>query len=415
MDSPYRPGFGAKPAVLVGRDLQLARAQAALTRIENSGQSRSAAMVFTGSRGLGKTVTLGVIGDRAASRGFTVAAVSMDRVSDNIQIIVAAVAEALRPLESTGRSRAWQQFKDRMAALSIEFSAGIVKIVADAPQRSVRAAATVQRQVLASLLVDAAVLSREHDKPGLVLLIDELQEAPSDQLVVLANAIQDATKAAHAPLGIFAAGLPQTPELVMAAASFTERFDFRTLGRLDHIAAERALLEPALDLGVRWDPAAAAAALDYAGGSPYLIQYIGDETWLQAGPAARSVLSMAHFAAAMVEVRESLDHGMFRGRWAKATPAEQAVISAIAQVSDGRGVAATAAISAALGVESNAWSMFRRSLMDKGIIEAAGHGLLTFTIAGFAEFVLQLGAGPDDVRPGSIIQRRANPALESGQ
>ena len=52
----------------------------------------------------------------------------------------------------------------------------------------------------------------------------------------------------------------------MAAASFTEGFDFRTLDRLDEQASERALAEPALPLGVTWDPSAASAALTAAGG-----------------------------------------------------------------------------------------------------------------------------------------------------
>lgn len=158
-----------------------------------------------------------------------------------------------------------------------------MKIISEAPE-SRPATTTIQRQVLASLLAGAAAAAREKGHTGLVVSLDELQEAPGDQLVVLANAIQDATKTEHAPLGIFGAGLPQTPELVMEAASFTERFDFRTLGRLEHGAAERALIEPAIALGVRWEPSAAELALENAAGSPYLIQDIGDETWMHAAP-----------------------------------------------------------------------------------------------------------------------------------
>ena len=99
---------------------------------------------------------------------------------------------------------------------------------------------------------------------------------------MLANAIQDAGKASQAPLAIFAAGLPQTPELVMEAASFTERSDLFSLGRLDADAAERALVEPALGLQVHWDTDAAELAVHEAGGSPYLIQLIGEESWMQA-------------------------------------------------------------------------------------------------------------------------------------
>jgi len=96
--------------------------------------------------------------------------------------------------------------------------------------------------------------------------------------------------------------------------------------RLDADAAERALVEPALDLQVHWDTDAAELAVQQAGGSPYLIQLIGEESWIQAHPDAGSSIGLQHVEAAAGEVGESLDNGMFRGRWAKAIPVEKAVI-----------------------------------------------------------------------------------------
>lgn len=43
-----------------------------------------------------------------------------------------------------------------------------------------------------------------------------------------------------------------------------------------------------------------------------------------------------------------------------------------------------------LNVESRAVSSPRHSLLDKGIIQIAGHGLLSFTAPGFTEHVLSL-------------------------
>jgi hypothetical protein len=61
----------------------------------------------------------------------------------------------------------------------------------------------------------------------------------------------------------------------MVAATFTERFDFRLLVRLDATAAERAPTEPALGLEVAWGRPRAATVLEAAGGSPYLVQLPG--------------------------------------------------------------------------------------------------------------------------------------------
>lgn len=387
MDSPYHPGFGARPAVLVGRDAHLARIEAVLTRVQNSGDAAPAHVVFTGARGYGKTVILSVAAERATARGFVVAQVALDAVSNGAQMLAAAVAEAVAPLHRSRAGGAWRAVKQRLSALSIEVNAGVVKIASGPAAAAGPAIVTVQRQVLAGILSGAAQAARDKDRAGLLIVLDEMQEAPTDGMVVLANAIQDAAKTPNSPLAVIGAGLPNTPERIMAAASFTERFNFRTLGRLDEPDAARALLEPALAVGVRWTPAAAELALAAADGSPYLIQYIGDETWTQAAPRARSTIEPDETRRALADVRDNLEGGMFRGRWNKATPAEQAVILAIAAVS-GDGTATTADVSATLGAKSAQWSMARQALIDKGIIEPAGHGRMRFTMPGFGTFAL---------------------------
>jgi hypothetical protein len=414
MDSPYKPGFGARPAVLVGRDRQLARASAALTRVANSRSPAPSALVLTGARGMGKTVTLGVVAERGRDRDFVTAGVSLDSVSDNVQLIATRVAESLKDFENRGGRTAWERVRDRLAALSIEVNAGVVKVTSPPARDRAATQSATQREALAALLADGARLAAERDRTGLAIFVDELQEAPHADLVVIANAIQDALMAEDAPLAVFAAGLPQTPERVMAAASFTERFDFRTLERLDDDSGERALVEPALALKVHWDVAAARAVLASAAGSPYLIQRLGDETWTVASPVAGGALTEAQAREAIAEVQESLSNGMFRGRWVKATPAERDLMVAIAQVVDPEGVAQTRHITEVIGRTTPQLSSARQGLFDKGLAEAAGHGRLRFTMPGFAEFVRTQTDTPW-YRPSGATSRAALPYSIHGE
>ncbi len=402
MDSPYQPGFGARPAVLVGRDQQLARAAASLTRVANSRAAAPSAMILTGTRGLGKTVTLGVIADAAVERGFITVSVAFDSVSDNVRLLAGLVAEAVAPLGRRRVSDAWSRMRHRLAGLAIEINAGVVKIGSPAAPSAAydSQTATVQRQGLAGLMIAAAQIAAETGSSGVVILIDEFQEAPKSQLVVVANAIQDALAASgQVPIVFFAAGLPQTPERVMAAASFTERFDFRVLDRLDRSAAERALVEPALQLGVRWDPAAVDAVTEAANGSPFLIQLLGDEAWTAASPNNGSIITDEHAGMALEEVQRGLAVGMFRGRWIKATKVEKELIVAIAQVVTEDGVALTRHITALLGKTTPQLSTARKALIDKGLIESVGTGQLRFTMPGFAAFVRT----PVDADRGSLL------------
>lgn len=390
VDSPYRPGFGARPAVFVGREAHLTRARTVLNRLVNTGMPASTAMVLIGPRGLGKTVMLDVIAEQARERGLLAVQVALDDVSDGPQLLAGRLAAAAEePARAAGRA-AWDAVRGRLAQLSIEINAGVVKITsppAEPGERRKRSASA--REHVSGLLVSVAQLAQRGGRHGLVVLFDELQQARHDDLVVITNALQDASRAEGAPLAAFAAGLPDTPERVMRASSFTERFDFRTLQRLTRDEAERALLEPALHVGVTWEPAAASAVLDAAGGSPYLLQLYGDEVWSLADPEPEDSLTIEQARVALEEGRERLHNGMFRGRWARTSEAERRLLLALAQTVDADGVSSSRDYTRAAGRSTPQLSTTRQSLLDKGLIEAAGFGRLRFTTPGFDDFVLR--------------------------
>jgi hypothetical protein len=79
---------------------------------------------------------------------------------------------------------------------------------------------------------------------------------------------------------------------------------------------------------------------------------------------------------------------MFRGRWVKASVGEQNLMAAVACASDDSGLARVGDVAALLGVPTTGVSRPRKSLIDKGVLEPGGFGLLRFTMPGFAEYVL---------------------------
>jgi hypothetical protein len=373
--------------VIVGRDVLLGRAEALLTRAVNSGQPGSSVLVITGARGLGKTVLLGLVADLARERGMLAARASLDRVSDNSQLLAAAVGHELATLTGDGLRKGWGQIRERLANLSVEVNAGVIKVASDPAAAPTPPASA--RRALTDLVVAGAQLATRHQRTGLVVLVDEMQEARTRDLVVLANTIQDSMQAADTPIVFVAAGLPHTPDVLLDAASFAERFEFRALGRVSADESERALVEPAMRLGVRWAPDAVAVVLAAASGSPYLIQRFGDEAWAAAAPAAGGTIGVARARDAVAGVQDNLAQGMFRGRWATSTPTEQALLVAMAHVMDDEGVAGSRDITEVSGRSSAEWSRARRSLIDKGLVESAGYGKLRFTMPGFGEYVLQ--------------------------
>lgn len=380
LPSPYRPGVGARPAVLVGREAHLDRVRAALGLVASTGRAAPAPIVLTGVRGIGKTVTLDLFGEEASERGFLVVNVgTLDRESDNIAAVLQSVYDAVAKVRS--RPAFLRSLLDRLAGLQIEVNAGLVRVSSDAPDA--RAQTVIRRRALASLLVEAAELAVAHGMPGLVLLIDEVQEAPGPDLVVLANALQDVLKQG-APVAVFLAGLPNTPDVLVGAASFTERFEYRKLEALTSDEAFRALVEPALQLQVSWDEDAAALMLEAAVGSPFLIQKFGDVAWQLWPRQAGDRIGKDEAEQAIVDALAGLE-GMFRGRLAQCTAAQQEFLFAMAQVATPGGVANRADIAAALGRNSSGLSSVRQALLDKGMIRAVGQGLLVFGVPGFGQ------------------------------
>lgn len=401
MESPYRPGVGALPAVFAGRGREVQRAERMLATVANSGEAAPAPMVITGPRGVGKTVLLRVMREVADDRGFVTASVVFDSRDGNHRALAAAVADAVRLRDPD--SGVWARVRDRLRGLSIEVNAGVVT-VASGPDASARTPpAPTDRKHLGGLLVEAGQAASTLGRPGLAVFVDELHEAPIDDLRTISTAMQDLIQSVRTPVVVFMAGLPQTPDVLIEANSFAERFDYLALPRLGEDAALRVLLEPALDKGVRWAPTAAERVVALAAGNPFMLQKLGHEAWLLHARAAGDVIEVADVEVAQEATAAALGAGMFRGRWAKASPAEQALLAGMAAVASEEGVVVTADVVAATGRSTPQWSMARRSLIDKGLVETAGHGRLRFTMPTFADYVREI-TGIDHLGPGPQTQ-----------
>lgn len=392
LPSPYTPG--AAPAVLVGRHDQVERARADLALMATYGRFHGRVRVDIGSRGVGKTSLLKAVRDAAAEAGAVVAWVTARGDESLVASLSHAVAEGLDRIgvDVGPKSRV----RDRIRSLTIELGvlgskAGVeIDVGPDgAAARPGAASAT-----FADLIQTAAVAARERGSAGIALLIDEVQAAPREDLRTIAYAWQELQQVQPEPSAVvFAVGLPNTPDVLTAAVTFSERFAFRTLARLGDPDAAEVLEGPARDQGVGWDADLVRAVVRLADGYPYFLQLYGDAVWGVARPAAGGSIGLAALDRARGLVQEELDT-MFRARWAKATAGERRLLVALADLTDEReGPVRRAAIADRMGVGSNDLSVARRSLLDKGLVESADRGTLRFTVPGFAAFVRDEASG----------------------
>ena len=388
--NPFTPG--QVPRVLAGRVSELRRIRDQIARVAQFGELGGPLLVFHAPRGLGKTSLLRTAQRDAEEAGCVTAWVACSRDRPFLPELVRSVERSMERADIVprGEARTWRRLLDRV---SVEFGVpGLpVKLSADlvVPEQPDGPAVAAPIGALEDLLHDAAALVRRRGGAGLLVFLDELHAASTLDMAVLLNAVQNLDgRREENPLAVVTAGLPVTPEALTRAATFGERSAFVALDLLSDTDAAAALTAPAEALGVVWTPSALARVVSEAGGHPYFLQLLGSTTWDAAAPSAGAHLSMGQVRAGIPAARGQI-HAMHRARWNSATRGEQSFLLAMARAEGAAssGNITRAAIAAELGQDSRSISVPRDRLIEKGVIEPVGHGLVRFTLPGFGDYL----------------------------
>lgn len=399
LTNPYTPG--QVPRILAGRAEEMSLIRDRLARVEAYGELSGPLLVFHAPRGVGKTSLLREAQREAEEHGFVTAWVACARRQPLLPELVNRVGHALEAAEVvTGKAAGG--WRTRVNRLSLQVGPPGLQLGADLTRDAEPAPAEAHAPVAAveDLLHDAATRVRERGGSGLAVFVDELHAATRNDAAVLLNALQNLDgRREENPLTVIGAGLPSTPEELTRAATFGERSSFMGLRLLDDLASKQALVEPAHELGVSWADQAVAAVEETARGYPYFLQLVAHAAWQSAAPEEGDAITAAHVRRGKPAARQQLE-AMYRARWRAATALEQEFMAAMAaeageSTEPGEEPAVgRAGVAARMGRTSRAVSMPRDRLLDKGIIESAGHGLLRFTLPGFTGYVLdQSGTG----------------------
>ena len=387
MANPYRPGAGRRPPLLAGREEVLNAFEVARRRAEELGEG-DRGWILNGLRGVGKTVLLNELLEQVSDRGWISAKVEAG-ASESLSVALnQSLSRALRT--ATGRHpegrlrrvlgvfKAFSLTVDPGGNVSLGMDVDPVRGVADTGRFADDLAALFE--TLGEAARDLGV--------GVLVLVDELQEATPDELAALNTAVHHIGQGdLPYPVAIVGAGLPSLPAQLAEATSYAERlYDFRPIGLLPVEAAREALTVPARERGVEWIPEGLASAVDTAGGYPYFIQAIGKHVW---DNARTSPISLDDVEVGLAAARQEVDDGLYRSRWERATPAQRDLLRALAALG-GENSAAVADIAKAMGKSRTSdISVARNELIKKGLTYAPERGFLAFTVPGMHEFILR--------------------------
>ena len=284
--NPFSPSFGISPPVLVGRRDVLN----SFDTVFDSIRSPSYATLLWGFRGVGKTVLLNEIEDRAKARGWVVVSDSasgrrgmVDRIASKAAALLASLMHEHDPAPRrtvTGVS---------IMGMGIQTE----RVPVPVPDENGKADLEGTLASLGDLLVERGT--------GLLLTIDELHVSEIDEIREFGNVFQISSRRQERPIAFVGAALPELEERLLSgdASTFLQRCRRHEIGNLRPSETAAALRRPIELAGARIDDDALTIAVDASGGRPYLVQLIGYYAWDETEDLARGVSA--------AEVRRAVD------------------------------------------------------------------------------------------------------------
>lgn len=340
-------------------------------------------MLISGLRGVGKTVLLTAFEERAREHGWTTVEAEITKHTNFAERIDHLTRRALLQLAPRNR---WSAAARRAAAVLRSFQLtlspeGTVSAAIDVHPLEGRADSGHLPDDLTDLLIALGEAAAEHGG-GVVLLFDEIQFLALAELEALIAALHK-TVQRQLPITLVGAGLPQIPRLAGEAKSYAERlFRFPVIGGLERSTALAALVGPAEAAGVRFEPGAAEAVIEYTQGYPYFIQEYGNVVW---DLAADPPIDAEDVAAARDAVEAKLDGGFFRVRIERTSELELRYLHAMAEL--GPEPQQAKDVAARLDRSSQQLGPTRSRLIDKGLLYTAGRGKAAFTVPQFDRYL----------------------------
>lgn len=381
--NPYNPGAGLRPAALAGRGADIDAFEILADRAERGLLGRS--IVFSGLRGVGKTVLLAELAGRALERSWLVVQVEAEHTQPDhfSRALATELANAAR------RQRSWferttDKIKQALGSITSFQAAVGAEGVSLGIERLPGRADTGNLQFDLVDLAETVGAAARDDHIGVAIFIDEMQDLTAEQMSAVCRSCHRAGQAAT-PWFVIGGGLPNLPTRLAEAESYAERlFDYRKIDRLAIDDATVALVEPAADQHVAWDADATQFVLNESGGYPYFLQQFGKTVWdAAAGPES---IDLDDATIGVAEGQEQLDIGFYSSRWERATKAEREFLRAMAP--DNGEPSRIGDITERLNkARTQSLGPARASLIGKGIVYAPEHGMIAYTVPGMADYV----------------------------
>lgn len=378
--NPFVPGAGRQPPELVGRKNELEIMDGMIARVKL--HMTNNAVVYSGLRGVGKTVLLRRLQKQAEDQSMLTMMVEAHRksASQDAEMLSAAFTSAISSVRERKVRNLFVDAVHRVSNISIE----VLGTKASAQFNQAEADHSEYfklKELITEITATADKLNR-----GVFLFIDEFQEMSPEILEMLIER-QHVLGQLEQPFYIIGAGLPNLPEVLTKAMSYAERlFDFRTIGSVGLADTRQGFCGPAEKIGGKFTADALDRLVELSGGYPYFIQAYGQATWACANGTPMTIQDVLRGKAS---AEKSLDDGLYLSRWQKATPAGREYMTAMASIATSP--CRSNEVAKKLGKTLSSVSPVRNALIGSGLIYMPEYGMIDFTVPHMARFISRHG------------------------
>jgi AAA ATPase domain len=377
--NPYCAGAGTRPAVLAGRGRQLAMVDRMIAQFE--GRRAAENIVWTGLRGMGKTVLLQEALDRFRDRGW-LAGYHEARKRAGIGASVASILLQGHAVLGRGKvSKALVWLKELLGATTVTATVGDVTVNLGLEKPRDRA---LPEDALDALFVRLGEAAADAGV-GAVFLFDEMQLVDRHDLSALLHAAQAVESL---PVAFVGAGLPDLPGILASAGTYSERLFYDRVDWLPASDVADAIRGPASELGVDYSDQAVELLVELSESYPYFVQLFAEETWWAADVPADprgTVIGVEFVERARPHAMRRLDEGLYRIRFEKASQGEQRFLQAMGELGDSR--IRSGDVARTLGLSNQQASTVRDRLIAKGVVYSPAYNVLEFSVPGFGDYV----------------------------
>jgi len=356
--NPFTPTFGSIPIHIAGRDNII---NDIMDGLNNGPGDPNRATIFVGARGTGKTVLLAKVAEEASANGW---------ISVNVNASSDMLDEILIQLRDNASEHLAPETLSHISSISL---AGVS--VSRTVNQSVRK--STWRSELTSILKEL-----NESNVGLLLTIDEVNVRIGELKAVITT-FQHFVRERR-DIALVMAGLPPKVSSLLRddSISFLRRAFQHHLEAVNESEVQFSLKKTIELAGRKIDSDALDIAAKSTKGFPFMIQLVGYQIWRQ--NTQGEYISLEDVEAGIALAEKDLERMIFEATYRELSEQDIAFLEAMLEDD---GYSTVANVATRMNVTSKYAGMYRKRLIEQGIISSSGYGKVAFDLPMFREYI----------------------------